>query len=71
MEIYTRNTDLRIGGGARMQCTKKLDLTPQDDHYDYEGYDSTPKAIDGDAGAKLSPDGKWLAFVQNYNALVE
>ncbi|MGO8759051.1 MAG: DPP IV N-terminal domain-containing protein [Terracidiphilus sp.] len=31
------------------------------------GYDSTPPAVNGDAHAVPSPDGKWLAFVENYN----
>jgi hypothetical protein len=31
------------------------------------GYDSTPRAINGPAAGHLSPDGKWLAFVENYN----
>ncbi len=31
------------------------------------GYDSTPPAENGAAHAVPSPDGKWLAFVENYN----
>jgi len=34
------------------------------------GYDSTPPAINGPAQGRLSPDGKWLAFVENYNVAV-
>ena len=34
------------------------------------GYDSTPKAINGAAHGVKSPDGKWLAFVENYNLAV-
>jgi dipeptidyl aminopeptidase/acylaminoacyl peptidase len=53
------------------QCAKKRDLTPQDDDYDDESYDSTPKAVNGDASAKKSPDGNWLAYVLNYNLVVQ
>ena len=35
-----------------------------------EGYDSTPPARNGPETGRLSPDGKWLAFVQNYNVAV-
>ena len=35
-----------------------------------EGYDSTPPAINGPAAGRLSPDGKWLALVENYNVAV-
>jgi len=31
------------------------------------GYDQTPSAINGDAHPSTSPDGNWLAFIQNYN----
>jgi len=56
---------------AAYQCAKKRDLTPQDDDFDEgDDYDFTPKPINGDAGAKLSPDGKWLAYVENYNVVV-
>jgi dienelactone hydrolase len=31
------------------------------------GYDQTPSAINGAAHPSVSPDGNWLAFIQNYN----
>jgi dipeptidyl aminopeptidase/acylaminoacyl peptidase len=34
------------------------------------GYDSTPSPINGPAHGAPSPDGKWLAFVENYNVAV-
>ncbi len=34
------------------------------------GYDSTPPAANGAAHGVASPDGKWLAFVKNYNVAV-
>ncbi|MGB6688005.1 MAG: DPP IV N-terminal domain-containing protein, partial [Terracidiphilus sp.] len=53
------------------QCVKKRDLTPEDDDYDSgDNYDQTPKPINSQAAAKPSPDGKWLAWVENYNLVV-
>jgi dipeptidyl aminopeptidase/acylaminoacyl peptidase len=37
---------------------------------DDRGYDSTPSAENGSAHAVRSPDGNWLAFVENYNVAV-
>jgi dipeptidyl aminopeptidase/acylaminoacyl peptidase len=34
------------------------------------GYDSTPPPVNGSAHAISSPDGNWLAFVENYNVAV-
>ena len=34
------------------------------------GYDSTPPAVNGSAHALASPDGNWLAFVENYNVVL-
>jgi dipeptidyl aminopeptidase/acylaminoacyl peptidase len=51
-------------------CSKKVALTPDDDDFEGDDYDSTPKAINGDAHAKASPDGQWLAFIDNYNVVV-
>lgn len=34
------------------------------------GYDSTPPAVNGSAHALASPDGNWLAYVENYNVVV-
>jgi dipeptidyl aminopeptidase/acylaminoacyl peptidase len=53
------------------QCSKKRDLTHDDDDFDEgDGYDFTPKAINDQARAKPSPDGKWMAWVKNYNVVV-
>jgi dipeptidyl aminopeptidase/acylaminoacyl peptidase len=51
-------------------CAKKADLSPDDDDFEGDEYDFTPKAINGDALAKTSPDGKWQAYVKNYNVVV-
>ncbi len=46
-------------------CAKQPEHeAPEDDD---GGYDSTPKPINGTAHSTPSPDGKWLAFVENYN----
>jgi dipeptidyl aminopeptidase/acylaminoacyl peptidase len=37
---------------------------------DDEGYDSTLPPVNGPAAGRISPDGKWLAFVQNYNVAI-
>jgi len=37
------------------------------DDDDDGGYDSTPRAVNGPARPAVSPDGNWLAFVENYN----
>ncbi len=34
------------------------------------GYDSTPPAVNGAAHPVASPDGNWLAFVENYNVAI-
>ena len=53
------------------QCAKKRDLTHDDDEFD-EGdeYDFTPKPLNGESHARPSPDGKWIAWVENYNVVV-
>jgi hypothetical protein len=52
------------------QCVKKQALTPQDDDFDEsDSYDFTPRAVNGDAITKPSPDGKSLAWVENYNVV--
>ncbi len=51
-------------------CAKKTDLSPDDEDFEGDEYDFTPKAINGDARAKTSPDGKWQAYVDNYNVVV-
>ncbi len=40
---------------------------PEQSAEDDGGYDSTPRAINGPAHASLSPDGNWLAYVNDYN----
>jgi dipeptidyl aminopeptidase/acylaminoacyl peptidase len=34
------------------------------------GYDSTPRPVNGPAHSVTSPDGNWLAFVNNYNVVL-
>jgi dienelactone hydrolase len=51
-------------------CEKKVALTPDDPEFEGDDYDSTAKAINGEAHAKPSPDGKWQAYVENYNVVV-
>ncbi|HTW79994.1 MAG TPA: DPP IV N-terminal domain-containing protein [Terracidiphilus sp.] len=51
-------------------CAKKTDLSPDDDDFEGDEYDFTPKAINSEAKAKVSPDGKWKAYVQNYNLVI-
>ena len=41
-----------------------------DPEYDDDSYDDTPKAINGDKVTRPSPDGKWEAFVENYNVCI-
>jgi dipeptidyl aminopeptidase/acylaminoacyl peptidase len=41
-----------------------------DEDDDDGGYDSTPHAQNGIAHAAASPDGNWLAFVENYNVAI-
>ena len=42
---------------------------PHHDADDY-GYDDTPKAENSESKTKASPDGNWLAFIENYNVFV-
>jgi dipeptidyl aminopeptidase/acylaminoacyl peptidase len=51
-------------------CSKLGPPPPGDPDYDDESYDDTPAAINGDKVTKLSPDGKWEAFVDNYNVCI-
>jgi dipeptidyl aminopeptidase/acylaminoacyl peptidase len=48
-------------------CVKQPDREVADDD---GGYDSTPPRINGSAHAIPSPDGNWLAFVENDNVAV-
>jgi dipeptidyl aminopeptidase/acylaminoacyl peptidase len=47
-------------------CAKQPGAHEADDDDD-GGYDSTPRAVNGPAHPVVSPDGNWLAFVENYN----
>jgi dipeptidyl aminopeptidase/acylaminoacyl peptidase len=50
---------------------EKLPAPPEDPVADDDGgYDSTPPAVNGAARGVSSPDGKWLAFVENYNVAI-
>ncbi len=70
LEIVHANTMWRCDLKT-YECAKKRDLTPDDDDYDDgDSYDSTPKPVNEEKRAKASPDGKWLAWVENYNVVV-
>jgi dipeptidyl aminopeptidase/acylaminoacyl peptidase len=51
-------------------CTNLGSPQPGDPEYDDDSYEDTPKAINGDAKTHLSPDGKWEAFVDNFNVCI-
>ena len=52
-------------------CSKREALHPGDDDYDSDDdYDDTPKAANSETKVKDSPDGKWEAYVVNYNLAV-
>jgi len=51
-------------------CAKKSDLSPDDEDFEGDEYDFTPKGINGDSRAQTSPDGKWQAYVENYNVVI-
>jgi dipeptidyl aminopeptidase/acylaminoacyl peptidase len=52
-------------------CASPGALHPGDDEYDGDDdYDETPRAINDPQKTKASPDGNWLAFVENYNVRV-
>ncbi|MFT4112245.1 DPP IV N-terminal domain-containing protein [Silvibacterium sp.] len=51
-------------------CSRELDPNEAPRDPEDEGYDDTPKAMNGDKQTKWSPDGKWEAFVENYNICV-
>ena len=49
-------------------CARRFTQADSDDDDDDDGgYDSTPHAENGIVHAVASPDGNWLAFVDNYN----
>jgi dipeptidyl aminopeptidase/acylaminoacyl peptidase len=68
-----------MANGGRWHCdltsyTCSKSTTPrrgadEDDDDDY-GYDDTPRAINDPQHTEASPDGQWLAFVENYNVCV-
>ncbi len=49
-------------------CAKRPSREESDD--DDGGYDSTPAPENGAAHGVASPDGNWLAFIENYNVAV-
>src|ERR1035437_5136938 len=51
-------------------CAKQPATEKSAEAEDDGGYDSTPRPVNGPAHASISPDGNWLAFVQNYNVAV-
>ncbi len=66
-----------ILSGSRWRCDLKAytcanqgSLHPGDEEYDGDDYDDTPKAVNGADRTKASPDGHWLAYVENYNVHV-
>ncbi|HEX3437955.1 MAG TPA: DPP IV N-terminal domain-containing protein [Pseudacidobacterium sp.] len=53
------------------KCGKSEPLSPEDEEYESDDdYDSTPKAINSEKRVQASPDGKWEAFIENYNVFV-
>jgi dipeptidyl aminopeptidase/acylaminoacyl peptidase len=52
-------------------CSSPGALHPGDEEYDSgDDYDDGPKAVNSDTQVEASPDGKWLAYVVNYNVAV-
>jgi dipeptidyl aminopeptidase/acylaminoacyl peptidase len=64
-----------IVNGARWRCDLHAytcdnhgALHPGDDEYDGDDdYDDTPKSVNNPDKTEASPDGRWLAFVANFN----
>ncbi|HKD86107.1 MAG TPA: DPP IV N-terminal domain-containing protein [Terriglobales bacterium] len=54
---------------AAWTCTSKR-LHPDDDDYDGDDYADTPTVLNSERETKPSPDGQWLAFVENFNLYV-
>jgi dipeptidyl aminopeptidase/acylaminoacyl peptidase len=49
-------------------CSNHGALRPEDDEYDSDDdYENIPKAVNSDTKVEISPDGKWQAYVVNYN----
>jgi len=52
-------------------CTSPGPLHPGDEEYEGDDdYDDTPRAVNDPGKTQASPDGKWLAYVENYNVRV-
>jgi dipeptidyl aminopeptidase/acylaminoacyl peptidase len=52
-------------------CSSSGPLRPGDDEYDGDDdYDDTPRAMNDPRKTQDSPDGNWLAYVDNYNVWV-
>jgi len=54
-------------------ATYACDRTPHEpgEDQDDDSYDSTPAAQNGIEHAVVSPDGKWKAFIQNFNVAIQ
>jgi dipeptidyl aminopeptidase/acylaminoacyl peptidase len=55
---------------ATWTCTNQESLRPGGDSGDDYGYDDTPRAENDPKRTEPSPDGQWLAYVQDYNIQV-
>jgi dipeptidyl aminopeptidase/acylaminoacyl peptidase len=52
-------------------CSSLGQLRPEDEEYDSDDdYENIPKAVNSDTKVETSPDGKWQAYVVNYNVAV-
>ena len=51
-------------------CTSSGPLRPGTEDEDDEGYDDTPRSVNDPHRTEASPDGQWLAYVENYNVHV-
>jgi dipeptidyl aminopeptidase/acylaminoacyl peptidase len=71
---FTRNRepwrcDLNAYICAKLPAPQRR-VADDDDDDDDGGWDPTPRAVNGAEHGIPSPDGKWLAFVENYNVAV-
>jgi len=56
---------------ATYVCSNHGALRPEDEEYDSDDdYENIPKAANSDTKVETSPDGKWQAYVVNYNIAV-
>ena len=56
---------------ATYVCSNHGALRPEDEEYDSDDdYENVPKAANSDTKVETSPDGKWQAYVVNYNIAV-